>query len=69
MIRSLPVLLPPISPRLVLLLAAAAVLAVPNAILVGEAFGFIATRDYVLDWWLFGEASARIGTGPCTTGV
>jgi hypothetical protein len=63
MIRSISSSLPPISLRLVLLLAVVAVLSVPNAILLGEVFGFMATRDYVFDWWLFGEASARIGTG------
>jgi len=63
MIRSISTSLPPISLRLVLLLAVVAILSVPNAILLGEAFGFMATREYVFDWWLFGEASARIGTG------
>lgn len=63
MIPSISVSLPPISLRLVLLLAVVAVLAVPNAILLGEAFSFMATREYVFDWWLFGEASSRIGTG------
>jgi hypothetical protein len=63
MIRTLSTSLPPISPRNVLILTVVAVLSVPNAILLSEAFGFMATRDYVFDWWLFGEASARIGTG------
>lgn len=63
MIGTISTSLPPIKPRVVLLLAGIAVLSVPNVILLKEAFGFMATREYVLDWWLFGEASARIGTG------
>lgn len=63
MIRSLSTSVPRVSLRLVLILGVVAVLAVPNAILLGEAFSFMATRDYVFDWWLFGEASSRIGTG------
>lgn len=63
MIRQIPISLPPITMRLVLIVVGAAILAVPNAILLGEAIGFMATRDYVFDWWLFQEASDRIGTG------
>ena len=53
----------PLDWRTVALLCVAAVLAVPNVMLMGESFRFIATRDFVWDWWLFEQAADRIGTG------
>lgn len=53
----------PLDWRTVGIACAAAVLAVPNAMLLGEAFGFITGREYVFDWWQFSTAVERLGTG------
>lgn len=63
MTRALAVTVPALTRRSVLVVVVVAILAVPNAMLLGETFGFIASRHYVLDWWLFSEAVERIGSG------
>lgn len=53
----------PLDWRLVGIVSLAALLAVPNVMLMGESLRFIAGREYVWDWWLFEQAAERIGTG------